>query len=149
MRITTIFQRMCLIVCFRGMVPRVAGIDRRVYQHVRSGVVPQHRTVRGLALLLTVVLGGALVAGAVSEWPTARRPLRGVTLGFLVGTFGAVTFGAGLLFAREEEASEHGEHGVRETKEWPTGTTVSPEEAKRWLQKFLEEQQRRETRVTK
>jgi hypothetical protein len=68
----------------------------------------------------------------------------------LVGAFGALTFFSGLLFAREEVPSEHGvPPQAGRAGEWPTGATVSPEEAKRWLQKFLEEQQRRETRATK
>lgn len=105
----------------------------------------QRRTIAYLGLALAVTIGGALVVAAVSEWSVAWHPFRGAVLGFFVGAFGASTFWTGLLFARAGTHGGHAESRMREARAKPAGETVSPKDAKRWLQKFLEEQQIRET----
>lgn len=140
----TIFQARRLIVRRRDIVSTVADIDTRVTQRVRSGVVSRYRTLVSLGFLLSVVLGGALLAFAVQEWTIAWRPLRGLALGFFTGAFGAAAFWTGVLSARRSGRDERAPSTGRETEGESAGGTMRPEEAKRWLQKFLEEQQNRD-----
>ncbi len=94
-------------------------------------------------LLLGISLDVALLAGAILEWNDAWHPYRGTMLGLLTGVSGLVLFWAGVRFSMRGENAP----GFPPVSQGPSrdsrGQDVSQDEAKRWLQKFLEEQQRR------
>lgn len=122
--------------------PSVAEIDGGGDAKVRSPVMIARAAV-SLLLLFGVLLGVVLVAGAVLEWTPAWRAFRGPVLGFLVGLFGAVLFWAGARFSLSGDMRKDSEATTDLRKVGEAGSSVSQEEAKRWLQKFLEEQQQK------
>lgn len=102
-----------------------------------------HRRVRGgLGGLLLVAGVGAGVAAVVMgalDVP-AQRDVRWALVGLAGGIFGVSLFLAGLLFGRDLR----GNGGQPEPTE-SRRSVVSPEEAKFWLQRFLEEHQKGQT----
>lgn len=98
-------------------------------------------TARDRLLLAALVLiaaasGGAVVALATLEVPS-RAALRGLALGVAGGLFGAALFCAGALLGRYAWTSGGAPAGRGDART----PAVSPEEAKFWLQRFLEEHQ--------
>lgn len=94
------------------------------------------RVLRLLGVLLALASGGVLVAGATGAWQLPSRSAQGLLLGFLAGVFGALCFWLGA--ASVQTRSRGSPRAPRE----PEPSRVSPEDAKRWLQKFLVEQQK-------
>lgn len=87
---------------------------------------------------VAVLFGVALIAAAVLEWPERWAEFRGLVLGLLAGAFGTLMFFLGGAYGRAPRA------GQAEGLATPAGTptaSVQPEDAKRWLQRFLDEQQ--------
>lgn len=98
------------------------------------------RLALGASLLLGGVSGGLAVAIAITYVPTSA-PLRGTLFGLAGGLFGISLFTAGVLSGLAGLFSPKGRRG--DDSPAVRKPSVSPTEAKFWLQRFLEEHQQR------
>lgn len=94
------------------------------------------RWIVGVLALLAGSSGVALLRITLLEIP-ARLPLRGAAAGLGVSILSLSAFALGVMFARRRSAPSSPPPAVK------NGTRVTPNEAKYWLQRFLEEHQRK------
>ncbi len=97
---------------------------------------PKARTAFGAALVTAATAGAFFLVVAIRQ-PYAPD-VRGFLLGLTVGVFGVAVFVAGYLFGKSPDVA--GADAAPSAR----GGPPTKDEAKFWLQRFLEEHQKRE-----